>query len=102
VELDKECENYEINLKHYKMKLKAAEDYWGVHEASADLFANAISMGVSPRNIFDAVTIFGNNLYYTPQELIRDLEIYGDIKAALFKRWRELKGPRLNANTLLT
>jgi hypothetical protein len=102
VELDKECENYEINLKRYKMKLKAAENYWGVHEASADLFANAISMGVSPRNIFDAVTIFGNNLYYTPQELIRDLEIYGDIKAALFKRWRELKGPRLNANTLLT
>jgi hypothetical protein len=102
VELDKECENYEINLEHYKMKLKAAEDYWGVHEASADLYANAVSMGVSPRNIFDAVTIFGNNLYYTPQELIRDLETYGNIRAALFKRSRELKGLRPNANNLLT
>jgi hypothetical protein len=101
VELDEEWENYEINLKHYKTKLKAAEGYWGVHEASANLFANAISMGVSARNIFDAVTIFGNNLYYTPQELIGDLEIYGNIKAALFKRWRELKGLRPNPNTLL-
>jgi hypothetical protein len=73
-----------------------------VHEASAELFANAISMGVSPRNIFDAVTIFGNNSYCTPQEVIRDLEIYGDIKAAIFKSRRELNRLRANANTLLT
>ena len=97
VELGKECDNCEANLEKYGANLMSAKHYWGRHGASAELFASAISMGLSAQNIFDAVTIFGNNAFSTPQELIRDLEIYGDIKAAIFKRRRELNN--LNSQT---
>ncbi len=91
VELDKECNNYETNLQKFRVKLNAANGYWGQHEASTKLYANAISMGLSPQNIFDAVTIFGNNSAYTPQVVINDLETYGDLKAAIFIIERHLK-----------
>ena len=102
LELGKECDNYETYLEKYGVNLMSAKDYWGKHEASAELFANALSMGLSAQYIFDAVTIFGKNPFSTPQELIRDLEIYGDIKAAIFKRSRELKKLIPQAHTILT
>lgn len=97
-ELGEECDYYETNLEKYRVKLRAAEDYLGTHEASAELFANARHMGVSAQDIFDAVTIFGNNPYSRPQEVINDLKTYGDMKAAIFKTRRELE--KLRASRL--
>ena len=90
-ELDRDCEYYEANLTEYGLKLMAAEDYWGKHEASAELYANAIAMGLTPQNIFDAVTIFGKNPNFTPQEILNYIRIYGGIVSAICKRYRELK-----------
>jgi hypothetical protein len=98
-ELEKECDNYEANLEQYAIKLNAAEKYWGRHEASVDLYANTVSMGVTPQDIFDAVTIFGKNVHLTPQQVIRDLRVHGDIRAAIFKSNREQNKLNPQGNT---
>jgi hypothetical protein len=100
-ELEKECDNIEANLEQYAIKLKAAQTYWGNHEALADLYANAVSMGLTPHDIFDAVTIFAQNVDFTPQQVIRDLRVYGDIRAAIFKSKRELNKLSPERNTFM-
>jgi DNA-binding XRE family transcriptional regulator len=99
--LEKECDNYEANLEQYAIKLKAAQTYWGNHEASVDLYANAVSMGLTPHDIFDAVTIFAKNVDFTPQQVIHDLRVYGDIRAAIFKSKRELNKLNPERNTFI-
>ena len=87
-----------LNLEKYGANLMSAKHYWGRHGASAELFASAISMELSAQNIFDAVTIFGNNAFSTPQELIRDLEIYGDINR-YFQKEARIKQSQLPNHT---
>ncbi len=101
-ELNKDCEYYEANLAEYGLKLMAAEDYWGKHEASVELYANAIAMGLTPQNIFDAVTIFGKNPNFTPQEILNDIKIYGGIMSAICKRYRQIKKLDTHINKIPT
>ena len=101
-ELDRDCEYYEANLTEYGLKLKAAEDYWGKHEASAELYANSIAMGLTPQDIFDAVTIFGKNPNCTPQEIINAIKIYGGIMSAICKSYRELRKLDTHINKIPT
>ena len=76
----------------------AAEDYWGKHEASVELYA----MGLTPQNIFDAVTIFGKNPNFTPQEILNDIKIYGGIMSAICKRYRQIKKLDTHINKIPT
>ena len=80
-ELDKECDNYEANLEQYAIRLHGAKMYWGRHEASANLFANAVSMGVTPQNIFDAVSYLWN-----------ECTLYAPTGYKRFKRLRQSQG----------
>lgn len=90
--LKQQCDWHEDILEKYKHVMTVIETRFGNYQKALEVIGAATNMGLKTEHIFAAVSIFskfGND--FAPEEIIKDLEVYGSLRLAHSKYIRELE-----------
>jgi hypothetical protein len=92
-ELELKCDEKLKVIEIFERKLQAEMESWNAFYAAKEQFTNLVQKGISPYDMAQIFDIIIKYLSYFPiDDLAKDFETYGGIKAACYKLTKELQG----------
>jgi hypothetical protein len=91
-ELERKCEELEKNLEIYQKKEHELKRNWSFLFPAIEVIKELLQRGENPVNIYNIFDVLSKHQpYLSLNDLAKDIDTYGGIEGAIFKKKRELE-----------